>query len=67
MAPFRKRYFFWINDTEAAGLKVVKDEEGISESEQIRQAIRGWLRRKGVKRRGPKWPRTRPPRRRATG
>ena len=62
MTPFRKRYSFWINDAEAAGLKVVKDEEGISESEQIRQAIRDWLRKKGVKKTGRKraTPRKRP-------
>ena len=53
MTP-KKRYSFFINDTEAAGLKVVKDEEGISESEQIRQAIRDWLRKKGVKKAAPR-------------
>jgi Arc/MetJ-type ribon-helix-helix transcriptional regulator len=45
----KKRYSFWINDAEAEGLKVVKADEGISESEQIRQALRDWLRKKGVK------------------
>jgi Ribbon-helix-helix protein, copG family len=45
----KKRYSFWINDTEAEGLKAVKADEGISESEQIRQAVRDWLRKKGVK------------------
>jgi Arc/MetJ-type ribon-helix-helix transcriptional regulator len=48
MTP-KKRYSFWINDAEAEGLKVVKADEGISESEQIRQALRDWLRKKGVK------------------
>ncbi len=37
-----------------AGHEVVKDEEGISESEQIRQAIRDWLRKKGVKKAAPR-------------
>ncbi len=41
----RHRYTFWINDTEAQGLRRVKAAVGISESEQIRQAIRDWLRR----------------------
>ena len=45
----KKRYSFWINDAEAEGLKSVKADEGISESEQIRQALRDWLRKKGVK------------------
>ncbi len=53
MTP-KKRYSFFINDAEAEGLKVVKDEEGISESEQIRQAIRDWLRKKGVKKAAPR-------------
>ncbi len=50
----KRRYTFWINDAEADGLKVVKDDEGISESEQIRQAIRDWLRKKGVKKAAPR-------------
>ena len=50
----KHRYTFWINDAEADGLKVVKDDEGISESEQIRQAIRDWLRKKGVKKAAPR-------------
>ncbi|HXG72958.1 MAG TPA: hypothetical protein VNJ04_20375 [Gemmatimonadaceae bacterium] len=44
----RKRYSFWMNDTQAAGLKAVKAAEDMSESEQIRQAINEWLRKKGV-------------------
>lgn len=47
MTP-KKLYSFWINEAEAQGLKEVKEVEGISESEQIRQAIRDYLRRKGV-------------------
>jgi hypothetical protein len=47
MSP-KRRYTFWINDAEAEGLKIVKAEEGIAESEQIRQAVRDWLRKKGV-------------------
>jgi hypothetical protein len=46
--PNRKRYSFWINDTEAEGLKAIKADVGISESEHIRQAIRDWLEKKGV-------------------
>jgi hypothetical protein len=47
MTP-KRRYTFWINEGEAEGLKHVKENEGIAESEQIRQAIRDWLRKKGV-------------------
>jgi hypothetical protein len=39
MTP-RKRYSFWIDDEQAAGLKVVKDRDGAPESEQIRRAMR---------------------------
>jgi hypothetical protein len=46
----RKRYSFWINDVQAAGLKAVKEADDISESEQIRQAINDWLAKKGVTR-----------------
>ena len=46
--PTRKRYSFWINDAQAAGLKLVKETEDISESEQIRQALNEWLKRKGA-------------------
>ncbi len=48
MTPIKRRYTFWINDTEVEGLRMVKASEGIAESEQIRQAIRDWLRKKGV-------------------
>lgn len=44
--PNRKRYSFWINEAQAAGLKYVKETEDISESEQIRQALNEWLRKK---------------------
>lgn len=47
MSP-RKRYSFWINDHQAEGLKAVKESEDISESEQIRQAINDWLKKKGA-------------------
>jgi len=48
MTPSKHRYTFWINDTEAEGLRQIKAEDGIAESEQIRQAIRDWLRKKSV-------------------
>ena len=48
MTPLKRRYTFWINDTEADGLRQIKADEGIAESEQIRQAIRDWLYKKGV-------------------
>ncbi len=62
VAP-KKLYSFWINDAEATGLKELKDLEGISESEQIRQAIREYLRKKGVTWRQAPRPRARTRRR----
>ena len=48
MTPTKRRYTFWINDTEAEGLQQVKAALGIAESEQIRQAIRDWLKKSGA-------------------
>lgn len=48
MTP-RKRYSFWIDDEQADGLKVVKERDGVLESEQIRRAINDWLEKKGVR------------------
>ncbi len=48
MTP-RKRYSFWIDDEQAEGLKVVKERDGVLESEQIRRAINEWLEKKRVK------------------
>lgn len=48
MTP-RKRYSFWIDDEQADGLKVVKERDGVLESEQIRRAINEWLEKKGVR------------------
>jgi hypothetical protein len=39
----RKLYSFWIDFEQAAGLKAVKERDGIPESEQIRRAISAWL------------------------
>lgn len=54
LSPNRHRYSFWINDSQAAGLKRVKDAENISESEQIRQALNEWLAKKGVEVKTPR-------------
>ena len=47
MTP-RKLYNFLIDPDLAAGLKAVKERDGISESEQIRRAIRESLIQRGV-------------------
>ena len=40
---------FWIDPELAAGLKTVKDRDGVSESEQIRRGIKMYLKSKGLK------------------
>jgi hypothetical protein len=47
MTP-RRRYNFWIDDELREGLSVVRERDGILESEQIRRAIKDWLEKKGV-------------------
>ncbi len=42
----RKFYNFYIDVDLAEGLKAIKARDGISESEQIRRAIRTWLEKK---------------------
>jgi hypothetical protein len=56
----RRRYSFWIDEAQADGLKVVKERDGVLESEQIRRAIDRWLEKKRV----VKGERRRPPARR---
>ena len=48
MTP-RKKYSFYIDDEQSEGLKVVKERDGVLESEQIRRAVDAWLKSKGVK------------------
>jgi hypothetical protein len=48
MTPTRKKYSFWIDGEQADGLKLVKERDGVLESEQIRRAIGDWLKKKGV-------------------
>lgn len=44
----RKLYNFLIDADLADGLKAVKERDGIAESEQIRRALRNYLKDKGV-------------------
>ena len=53
----RQRFNFWIDDDLRAGLQVIRDRDGIVESEQIRRAVREWLQKKGVVRK-PERPRS---------
>jgi len=62
MSP-KKKYSFYIDDAQAAGLKRIKERDGVLESEQIRRAIDDWIEKKGanVKTQGKRAP-TRKPR-----
>jgi hypothetical protein len=42
MSP-KRRLAFWIEEEQAAGLKAIKERDGIPEAEQIRRAIAAWL------------------------
>jgi Arc/MetJ-type ribon-helix-helix transcriptional regulator len=49
MARHRNMHSFYLDPEMSAGLKVIKDRDGISESEQVRRALRLWLDSKGLK------------------
>jgi hypothetical protein len=48
MTPSAKTFTFVIPDALKAGLRTVKERDGISEAEQIRRGIQLWLESKGV-------------------
>lgn len=47
MDDARTRYTFFIEPDLRAALTAIKERDGISESEQIRRAIRAWVEDKG--------------------
>ena len=49
MDDARTRYTFFIEPDLRAALTAIKERDGISESEQIRRAIRAWVEDKGIK------------------
>jgi hypothetical protein len=48
MSP-KRAYTFLIDSELADQLKVIKERDGISESEQIRRALKEWFAAKGLK------------------
>ena len=42
----RTRYTFFIDEEQRASLAAIKERDGISESEQIRRAIKAWIEEK---------------------
>ena len=56
----RSKYNFWIDPELRAGLRTIRDRDGVLESEQIRRAIKDWLVKKGLTLERVAAPRTRP-------
>lgn len=50
----KKLYSFFIDPELLAGLRVIKDRDGIGESEQIRRAVAEWLKKAGVTKTAPR-------------
>jgi Arc/MetJ-type ribon-helix-helix transcriptional regulator len=55
----RRPYTFYLDSDLAEGLKAIKERVGVSESEQIRRAIRQWLDSQGDDTQRTKRPSTR--------
>lgn len=49
MALKKLRFNFWMDPAQRDGLRVVKERDGVPESEQVRRAVDAWLATKGVK------------------
>ena len=47
--PNRQMHTFYLEPELAAGLKAIKERDGVSESEQVRRAVRLWFDAKGYK------------------
>ena len=41
--PNRKMHSFYLDPELSDGLKAIKERDGVSESEQVRRAVRLWL------------------------
>ena len=46
--PNRQMHSFYLDPVLSAGLKEIKERDGVSESEQVRRAVRAWLTAKGL-------------------
>jgi hypothetical protein len=44
----RTRYTFWIDAPDLQAIQSIKEKEGVPESEQIRRALKEWLRKRGA-------------------
>ena len=49
MTPTQDYFTFGIPGHLKAGLRAVKERDGISEAEQIRRGVQMWLKSKGIK------------------
>jgi hypothetical protein len=43
----RNRYAFFIDEDQREAIRAIKARDGISESEQIRRAVKAWIEQKG--------------------
>ncbi len=48
MPRYRTMHSFYLDPELAAGLKEIKQQRGVPESEQVRRAIRAWLEAEGI-------------------
>lgn len=46
----RKKYSFYIEETQSDALKTIKERDGVLESEQIRRALDEWIEKRTVRR-----------------
>ena len=49
----RTMHSFYLDPELSAGLKTVKEQDGVPESEQVRRGVRMWLEFKGLKLKRP--------------
>ena len=47
--PNRQMHTFYLEPELSAGLKAIKERDGVSESEQVRRAVRLWFDAKGYR------------------
>ena len=48
MTRYLRMHSFYLEPELSAGLKEIKDRDGVNESEQVRRAVRQWLISKGL-------------------
>jgi hypothetical protein len=44
----RRRFNFWIDADLRDGLRAVRERDGVVDSEQVRRAVKEWLKKRGI-------------------